>query len=267
VGRGDRGSLRIDTFQGIDREIGVSSPGEEVKAGRDMGGVRAESPPPPPVLASCGRGVVRQVSGVLGEGRAAAGVDMGIFTNAAAAASIVLPSFGDGRSQTTETGRRNRLKPLYLALPVVLIALAIAAWFWISRQSSIQVATAWGLPGVWQHDCEAPVRADNPRYSYSIEDGKILLRRDFGRGMKDTSEISDVEKTSAGELHYVVHFVQLGQNRQDRASRQNVLAKSADGRARAVSNKDTGTGVESVVGGVRAEDKNPTPWMSRCRQA
>lgn len=121
------------------------------------------------------------------------------------------------------------------------------------------------MPGVWQGDCEAPVRLDNPRYRYSIEDGKVLLRRDFGRDMNDTSVISHAEKTAAGELRYVVHFVQLGQTRQDRASRQNVLAKSTDGRIRTVSNKDTDTGVETVVGGVRAEDRTPTPWMSRCR--
>jgi hypothetical protein len=187
---------------------------------------------------------------------------MRILTNAAAAASIVLSSAG---SRGTRTEGHGRFRPFYLAIPVVLIALAIAAWWWTSRHSSVEVATAWGLPGVWQHDCEAPVRADNPRYRYSVEDGKILLRRDFGRDVKDTSVISRVERTSAGELRYVVHFVELGNSRQDRASRENLLAKSADGRIRTIANKDADTGVETVVGGVRAEDRNPTPWMSRCR--
>lgn len=167
----------------------------------------------------------------------------------------------------TETGRLRRFKPLYLAVPVVLVALALVAWFWMSRQSSIQVVRSWGLPGVWQGDCQAPVGLDNPRYRYSIEDGQILLRRDFGRDLKDTSVISHAEETPAGELLYVVHFVQLGQNRQDRASRQNVLAKSADGRIRTVSNKDADTGVETVARGVRAENRSPTPWMSRCTAA
>jgi len=180
-------------------------------------------------------------------------------------AAIALPSVGRGGPRATRTGDHGRAGWAYLAIPVALVALAIVAWWWISRPSSIEVAIAWGLPGVWQHDCEAPVSMGNPRYGYSIEDGDILLRRDFGHEMKDTSVISHVE-TSAGELRYVVHFVQLGDNRQERASRQNVLARSPDGRIRTVSNKDTGTGEASVVAGVRAEDGNPTPWMSRCGQ-
>jgi hypothetical protein len=191
---------------------------------------------------------------------------MRMFTNAAAAASIALPSFARGGLQATRTGLPSMmLRPSYLVIAVALVALAILAWLWTSRPSSVQAATAWGLPGVWQHDCEAPVGLDNPRYRYSIEDGKILLRRDFGGKAKDASGISDVETTSTGEIQYVVHFAQLGDSRQDRASRRNVLAKSPDGRIRTVANEDAGTGEESVVGGIRAEDRNPTPWMSRCR--
>ena len=185
---------------------------------------------------------------------------MRIVTTAAAVASIVLPSFAFGGSQAT----RKRRYVSYLVILVVLIALAIVAWLWISRHSSTQVATAWGLPGVWQRDCVAPVHLNNPRYKYSIEDGKVLLRRDFGGKVKDRSEISDVETTSTGDLQDVVHFVELGDSRRERASRQNVLTKSPDGRIRAVANKNIGTGEESVVGGIRAEDSNPTPWMSRC---
>ncbi len=189
------------------------------------------------------------------------------LTNAVAAVLRAVPSAAAGGRQAARPERRSGFRRLYLLIPAVVIALALAAWFWTSRQSSssIEVATAWGLPGVWQVDCEAPVRVDNPRYRYSIEDGKILLRRDFSRGVKDASEITDVERTSAGELRYVVHFVQLGDKRNERASRQNVLAKSADGRIRAVANKNAGTGEETVAGGVRAADNSPTPWMSRCK--
>jgi len=192
---------------------------------------------------------------------------MRIFTNVAAAASIALPSFAVGGSREPRTGRRSLLGPSYLVIviAVALLALAIGAWFWTSRESSIQAATAWGLPGVWQRDCEAPARVDNPRYRYSIEDGKILLRRDFGGLAKDASAISDVARIPTGEIQYVVHFAQLGESRQDRASRRNVLTKSPDGRIRTVANKNVGTGEESVIGGIRAEDRNPTPWMSRCK--
>lgn len=162
------------------------------------------------------------------------------------------------------TGRRSGLRPAYLVIAVVLLALAIGAWFWISREASIQAATAWGLPGVWQRDCEMPVSADNPRYEYGIEDGKILLRRDFGDLGKDTSAISDVERLPNGEIQFVVHFVQLGQSRRERASRQNVFTKSPDGRIRTLVNRHASTGEESVTGGIRVEDRKPTPWMSRC---
>ncbi len=152
-----------------------------------------------------------------------------------------------------------RRRSYFVILAVILIALAISAWFWTSRQSSAQLAVAWGLPGVWQRDCDTPARADNPRYEYGLEDGKIFLTRDFGRGVKDRSEISDVETLSTGELRYVVHFVQLGATRQERMSRQNVIAKAPDGRIRTVTNTQAGTGQESVVDGIRADDKKPTP--------
>jgi hypothetical protein len=192
---------------------------------------------------------------------------MRMFTYADFAASIALPSFGAGRSPATPQARSFRLKALGLgiALLAVLAGLALVVWPWMAGRSWVQIATAWGLPGVWQQDCEAPVSLDNPRYKYSIEEGKILLRRDFGGRTSDASEITDVDLTPAGELGYMVHFVQLGKSRKDQVSRQNVLAKAADGRIRTVSNKQASSGEASVVGGVRAADQNPTPWMSRCR--
>lgn len=158
-----------------------------------------------------------------------------------------------------------RIRSGWLVIPVVLIVLAIIAWFWASPQPYARVVTAWGLPGVWQQDCAAPVGMGNPQYRYSIEHDKILLRRDFGSETRDTSVISDVATTSGGEIQYVVHFAQLGNDRRARASRQNVLAKAADGRIRTVSNKLVGTAEESVVAGMRTADRKPTPWMTRCR--
>jgi len=187
------------------------------------------------------------------------------FTNAAAAASIALPSFAFGRAQEPPTGRHSGLRPAYFVIAIVCLALAIGAWLWTSRESSVQVATAWGLPGVWQRDCEAPVGMNNPRYTYGIEDGKVILRRDFGGLAKDQSAISDVERLADGEIRFVVHFAQLGESRKERANRQNVLAKSPDGRTRTVANRQMGTGEESVSGGIRTEDRTPTPWMSRCK--
>lgn len=189
---------------------------------------------------------------------------MRFFSDATAIASLALPSFSLGRSRAEPTGLRSRFKLSYLVIAVSLIALAVIAWLWASRPSPIHAAKQWGLPGVWQHDCKAPVRADNPRYRYDIEHGKLLLRRDFGGKATDESVISDLESTSTGEIRYVVHFAQLGDNRKDRASRQNVLVRSPEGRIRTLVNKDMATGSESVIGGIRVADKKPTPWMTRC---
>lgn len=172
---------------------------------------------------------------------------------------------GSRRPQAARRGTPATFKPVYLVIPVVLVALAVAAWFWFSRNPSAEVAAAWGLPGTWQRDCDSPVRAENPRYTYSIEGGKLLLRRDFGGEAKDVSTISDVEKISAGELKYTVTFAQLGANRQEEVIRQNVLAKTPDDRIRAIFNKNAATGAESVVKGILATTGQPTPWMSRCK--
>lgn len=190
---------------------------------------------------------------------------MRILTYVAFAASVVLPSSMIGQSLEARTRRRYALATVGAVVAVALMALAFVLWPLTARQSSVEVATTWGLPGVWQGDCQAPIRADNPRYNYSVEEGKLLLRRDFGGGITDASVISDVEITPTGEIHYVVHFVQLGDNRQGRLSRQNLLIRSADGRIRTFSNKPAGTGQPSVVGGIRADDLVPTPWLNRCR--
>ncbi|MCW5735496.1 MAG: hypothetical protein KIS73_15285 [Enhydrobacter sp.] len=184
------------------------------------------------------------------------------FGEAAAAVQIASPSFGGGSSAWT--GRGRRLRPAYFVVAIALVALAIMGWFWMSRPTTSQVAEAWGLLGVWQHDCAAPARLDNPRYHYSIDDGKVILRRDYGRGLKDTSVISDLEATSPTEIRYVVHFAQLGRERGKQVSRQNILVRSPEGRVRTVANKNVGTGEDSVVQGVRVEGGNPTPWMTRC---
>jgi hypothetical protein len=163
--------------------------------------------------------------------------------------------------------RRYALGAVGAVVTVALIALTIVLWSRSARQSAVEVATAWGLPGVWQRSCEMPVGSDNPLYNYSVEDGKLLLKRDFGRGIVDASIISDADITPTGEIRYVVHFVQLGDNRQGQVSRQNVLIKSTDGRIRTFSNRQAGSGQDTVIGGIRSSDLTPTPWLSRCGPA
>ena len=163
------------------------------------------------------------------------------------------------------TGMLYQIRRGWLVVPLALILLAAVAWLWPSPNPDAQVATAWGLPGVWQQDCAAPLGADNPQYKYSIEQDKLLLRRDFGGGASDTSEMSNVATTPTGEIYYTVHFTQLGHDRRGRASRQNMLTKSPDGRIRTIANKHAGSGEPSVIGGIRTEDGKPTPWMTRCR--
>lgn len=190
-----------------------------------------------------------------------------MLTYAAFAASIALPVLAAGPSPASRPALSFRLKAVGLGLIVlaVLAILSFVGWQWMAGPAWAQIATAWGLPGVWQQNCEAPVGQDNPRYKYSIDKGKILLQRDFGRGAVDASEITDVQLTSTGELDYVVHFAQLGKSRKDQLDRRNVLAKSPTGQIRAIANREIASGVESVAGGIRASDQTPTPWMSRCR--
>ena len=189
---------------------------------------------------------------------------MRFLTDAVAAAMALLPSVASGGPRSAWPSFQALPRPLYVAVPVVaLVALAAAVWFWVFREPPMHVAAQWGLVGVWQLDCKAPVRPNNPSYKYSIENGQLLLTRDVGRGTTDTSKISDV--TVAGEeISYVVHFAQAGDKNKETVARQNTLAKSPDGRIRTVINKDVRTGQVTVLDGLRTSDKKPTPWMSRC---
>jgi len=192
---------------------------------------------------------------------------MRMFTDAAFAVAIALPSFAADRSAPTRAAALPFMaKVLVVGVAMALIALAVIFWPW-TRDSSVDVATKWGLPGIWQNDCAAPLHVNNPRYTYAVEDGKLLLARDFGDDLRHTSAISDVGVTPRGELHYMVHLVQLGVSRNERLSRRNLLVKSPEGRIRVLSNTVGDKGAESVAGGIRLEDHEPTPWMTRCGAA
>jgi hypothetical protein len=125
-------------------------------------------------------------------------------------------------------------------------------------QTATQTASSWGLLGEWRRDCRSPIADDNPSYLYLVRNGQLYLDRDFAKSGTDSSVVSGIRRTAAGEIEYVIQFISL-------AHRQHLNAKSADGRMRVIFNKNLQTGEASVVDGKFTDGGQITPWLSRCR--
>lgn len=149
-----------------------------------------------------------------------------------------------------------------MPVSIRLIAVALLAGFSsassVSAQTVAGTATKWGLVGVWQLDCKAPVSESNGALKYAVRGGKLFHDRDFGGGRTDSSAVTAVTIKSDETLEVTIPFASISQ------TRQFAFFKAADGRIRALYSKNVDTDEYSIRDGKFVANGNATPWQSRC---
>ena len=126
-----------------------------------------------------------------------------------------------------------------------------------TAETAVQIATRWGIVGIWQRDCATPVSRSNDQQAFVIQNGKLYLDRSTG-DTHDSNPITAAEITARGELDLRATLTDYKQNR------QNVHAMSNDGRDHIVVNRNVDTDEDTVRNGILLSDGQPTPWMTRC---
>lgn len=140
----------------------------------------------------------------------------------------------------------------------MLLAAAILLPAAARAESAAQAAAAWGLVGTWAFDCRLPPSEGNGYLTYQVTPaGGLAHERDFGR-RRDANEVLRAAE-AVGGLELTVYFPASAQ------TRQMVLAKTADGRVRLVSETFASTGEAAVRDGKVAATGADTPWQMRCR--
>lgn len=148
---------------------------------------------------------------------------------------------------------------LALARTIALALLAVvAAGQGAQAQTTADVAQKWGLVGTWRIDCTRPKSGDNPDLSYVIRGGRLFHDRDFVKNQDSSSVVTAVVKPDKS-IEIVVKFDSLKQ------TRQFALMKGADGRIRAVSNRNVDTNEYSIKDGKFTSNGGTPPWQTRCR--
>ena len=127
----------------------------------------------------------------------------------------------------------------------------------VSAQTVSEIAINWGIVGVWQKDCDAPISQSNDQQAFVIRDGKLFLDRSTGE-RHDSNPIVEASIDASGALDLQVAFTTY------RQIRQNVYARMPDGRQHVVVNRNINNGAYSVRNGILLSNKRPTPLLTRC---
>ena len=125
-----------------------------------------------------------------------------------------------------------------------------------SAETVVQTATRWGIVGIWQKDCHAPVGPDNDRQAFVVREGKLFLERSTGAS-QDSNPVPAASIDARGELELLVIFAAFKQNR------LNVHALAKDGRDRIVLNRNVDTDEYTVRNGILLSTGQPVPWETR----
>ncbi|MDP1837558.1 MAG: hypothetical protein Q8N31_14290 [Reyranella sp.] len=149
-----------------------------------------------------------------------------------------------------------------MPVSIRLVAFALLAGFssanGVSAQTVAGTATQWGLIGVWQLDCKAPISQSNGALKYAVRGGKLFHDRDFGGGKTDSNVVISARANSDETLEVTISFASFSQ------TRQFAFVKAADGRIRALNNRNVDTDEYSIRDGKFLANGNVTPWQSRC---
>jgi hypothetical protein len=138
---------------------------------------------------------------------------------------------------------------------------ALAALFAIVgpafAETPVEVATKWGLLGVWRLDCAAKPSRSDPDLAYVVRNGKLYHERNWGDG-HDSSAIVSASVTPEGGIDLVVKMDSVSQ------TREFVDVKQDDGRIRAVMSRNVDTDEYAIRDGKLVSTGNLPPAQTHC---
>ncbi|CCD99605.1 hypothetical protein [Bradyrhizobium sp. STM 3809] len=141
--------------------------------------------------------------------------------------------------------------------PLLAIVLCASSASAARADETVDTARAWGLIGTWAVGCSAPpVRGRGAIISYEVSgDGKLIYRRDH-----DPSDVNAVANARVESDETLVLSIVLPKARQ---TRENGIAKAADGSIRSVFNRGEDDSYTIRDGRFVANGK-PTPALRKC---
>jgi hypothetical protein len=127
-------------------------------------------------------------------------------------------------------------------------------------QDVADVLTRWGLLGTWSVDCASPPGRSNTYTTYVARfDRSAYYTREWGEARDtDPNDINAATILPDGMLLLREFMPAFNQ------TREMWLVKGADGRTRAMMNREVG-GQYTVRDGRFAANGRETPWSSRCQ--
>lgn len=153
-----------------------------------------------------------------------------------------------------QTLATRRCAGTWAALLAAMVALGPAA----HAETAAETAAAWGLLGTWSLDCRLPPSEGNSYMSYVVmPGGRLAHERDFG-GRRDANEVLRA-MLGVGGIDLTVYFPASAQ------TRQITLARSPDGRVRAIADSLLSSNEFAIWDGRFIATGTETPWQVRCR--
>jgi|SRR5579883_1639861 uncharacterized membrane protein len=148
------------------------------------------------------------------------------------------------------------MRPIALAACALTLALATAAAP-VHADDAADVATRWGLLGVWKADCaRGPSRAD-VAVRYIVRDGRLWQERDDGNAI-ESNVVSHAERTGDGMLELTVVVAPPGQ------AQTFVLKREKDGQFLVWSNRSIGSDRYTIRDGKFTDGNGARPLLTQC---
>jgi hypothetical protein len=142
------------------------------------------------------------------------------------------------------------------AVFLVLLGLMVP---WVGHaQTPAAAATGWGLLGTWRYNCNAAPSRDDNVLTYVVRGGRLFHDRNWGDGT-DSSVVTSAKIRPDGTLDLVIVFTSVSQ------TRENVVAKTPDGRVRVLVSRNIDTDQYLIKDGKFVASGSPMAPLQRCR--
>jgi hypothetical protein len=146
-----------------------------------------------------------------------------------------------------------------MRMPLVALAAMFAIVGPAFAETPVEVATKWGLLGVWRLDCAARPSRSDPDLAYVVRNGKLFHERNWGDG-RDSSAITSASVTAEGGIDLVVKMDSVSQ------TREFIDVKQDDGRIRAVMSRNVDTDEYAIRDGKLVSTGNLPPAQTHCAE-